>query len=253
MKIRIGILALIFKVYVSIIFSITALLFFPFLYVLIRKKSWNRIAFQGFVLWSRIFRFFCGYIIRKKQSEPLPNGPFIIAPNHASYLDIFVLHSLFPKNPFLFLGKSEILKYPIIRHYFNDFNIPVFRNNKIKAAKSFILSKKAIKDNWSILIFPEGGIADENRPNMMPFKDGAFKLAKAMDVPILPVTFVNNFELFSDPLDVFGKCRPGICEVVFHPLISTDYIQNHTDSEISALCYEQINAPLKSTYPNLIK
>jgi 1-acyl-sn-glycerol-3-phosphate acyltransferase len=81
------------------------------------------------------------------------------------------MYSIFPKHPFLFLGKDEILTYPIIKTYFKGLNIPVYRKDKRKAAISFIQAKKAVRDGWSIVIFPEGGIPDENKPALIPFKN----------------------------------------------------------------------------------
>ena len=68
-------------------------------------------------------RIFCFYIVRNVQSAELPDGPYIIVANHTSYLDIFFMYSMLPKHPFVFLGKSEILTYPIIRTYFKNLNI----------------------------------------------------------------------------------------------------------------------------------
>ena len=50
--------------------------------------------------------------------------------NHTSYLDIFLMYSILPKYPFVFLGKSEILSYPLIGTFFKDLNVPVDRKDK---------------------------------------------------------------------------------------------------------------------------
>ena len=78
--------------------------------------------------------------MKRVKTSKLPKGPYLVVANHASYLDIFLMFSLLPRSPFLFLGKSEILKYPIIKAYFRRMNIPVFRDNKLKAAKSIVQS-----------------------------------------------------------------------------------------------------------------
>ena len=59
-------------------------------------------------------RIFCFYHVRSVSRNPLPEGPYVIVANHTSYLDIFFMYSILPKHPFVFLGKSEILTYPII-------------------------------------------------------------------------------------------------------------------------------------------
>ena len=155
-------------------------------------------------------RIFCFYVVRCVEKEPLPEGPYIIVANHTSYLDIFFMYSMLPKHPFVFLGKSEILTYPIIRTYFKNLNIPVFRFDRKKVGVSFQLALEAIEEGWSLVIFPEGTIPEVDIPKMVPFKNGAFKIAKEANVPIVPITFTTNHLLFSDPTMVFGPARPGV-------------------------------------------
>lgn len=195
-------------------------------------------------------RIFCFYRIKKIVESPLPKGPYIIIANHSSYLDIFFMYSIFPKHPFLFLGKGEILGYPIIRTYFKGLNIPVYRKDRSKAATSFVLAKKAVYEGWSLVIFPEGGIPDDDNPKLIPFKKGAFKLAKALNIPIIPVTFTNHYRLFSDPLDFFGPARPGTSHVHIHPFITVQEIAELSEEELLEKCFNQINSPILLDHPH---
>jgi 1-acyl-sn-glycerol-3-phosphate acyltransferase len=249
MKIITGILSFLWKCYVGIVFSVVAVLLYPIFLVLLSTKKWKKISFRVFVFWSWIMRIFCFYTIKKITNHAPPKGPYILIANHASYLDIFFMYSLFPKHPFLFLGKGEILSYPIIRTYFKNLNIPVHRTDRIKSAESFGLAKKAVREGWSLVIFPEGGIPDTNRPNMMAFKKGAFKLAKTLNVPLVPITFTNHHLLFSDPMDLLGPARPGISHVYIHPFLSTEKIQHTTEAALLQECYDTIEAPLLKEYP----
>ena len=199
-----------------------------------------------------MMRIFCFYRVKKVIDSPIPEGPYIIVANHSSYLDIFFMYSILPKHPFLFLGKGEILSYPIIRTYFKGLNIPVYRKDRSKAATSFILAKKAVKEGWSLVIFPEGGIPDEGSPAMIPFKKGAFKLAKALDVPIIPVTFTNHYKLFSDPTNILGPARPGISKVLIHEAIKPEVIAEMTELEVLNVCFDKINEALVKENPGLI-
>jgi 1-acyl-sn-glycerol-3-phosphate acyltransferase len=244
MKLLKGIASFLWKIYVGAIFVIFALSLYPFFLIVLYHPKWKKISFRLFLFWSWCMRIFCGYFVRKMKQAPLPDGPYIIVSNHSSYLDIFLMYSIFPKHPFLFLGKDEILSYPIIKTYFKGLNIPVYRKDKRKAAISFILAKKAVRDGWSIVIFPEGGIPDENKPALIPFKKGAFKLAKQLNIPIVPVTFTNNYKLFSDPLDFFGTARPGISNVFIHEALSKDKIHEMSENEILEYCFKTINEPI---------
>ena len=186
MKILYSILYLLYKIYACILLVVTAILFFPTLAITSKKEKYFHHTHKLFVWWSRIYMFLIGWRLHVKQSQTLPDGPYIIVANHASYADIFVTPALFHKLPHIFLGKSEILTYPLVKHYFRKYHVPVFRDNKLKAAKSLIHARKKLEQGWTLIIFPEGGIPDNVRPTMIPFKDGAFRFACKNNRPIIP-------------------------------------------------------------------
>lgn len=244
-----GIFSLLWKLYIGLIFVITAIVYYPIIVPFLFSEKTKRIAFRFFVAWSWTVRV-CGfYFIKRLSKNDLPKGPYVIVANHASYLDIFLIYSIVPREPFIFLGKIEILSYPLIKTYFKRFNIPVDRRSLIKSAKSLIVAGKKVKEGWSLMIFPEGGIPDENNPKMTPFKEGAFQLAKSLNVPIVPITFMNNYRLLSDPSDVFGPARPGIIKVHIHPYFSVEEIANMTQKELTSACFDRINAPILKEFP----
>jgi 1-acyl-sn-glycerol-3-phosphate acyltransferase len=251
MRFILGVIGLFWKLYIALIFSVFAILFYPFFLVILLNSNWKKFSFKLFLIWSWLMRIFCFYGVKKLKNSSLPEGPYIIIANHSSYLDIFLLYSILPKHRFVFLGKSEILSYPIIRTYFKNLNIPVFRGDKSKAGQSYNLASKAVKEGWSIVIFPEGGIPDNQCPKMIPFKDGAFKLAKTLNIPIVPLSFTNNYKLFSDPTEILGPARPGISRVYIHEHVSQKVIQTMEIKEINKMCFDRINEPILFEHPNL--
>lgn len=250
MKKVLGVLSLIWKVYIGILFTIMAIFFFPFIYPLLFSDRNKKRAFYVFVVWSWTFRILCFYHTRKIRRAKLPEGPYIILANHISYLDIFLMYSILPQNRFLFLGKGELLRYPIIKAYFKHLNIPVHRGDRVKAARSLIHASREVKKGWSIVIFPEGGIPTKN-PKMMPFKSGAFQLAKSLNLPIVPITFTNNHLLFSDPSFILGPARPGVSRVYMHDFISAEDVARMDQKELMAHCHKLLNGPLLEEYPEL--
>lgn len=248
-----GIFGLLWKLYIALVFFIFAVLFYPFFWTLQLKESWRKSGFKIFILWSWMMRIFCIYPVRYKLKSALPQAPYIIVANHSSYLDIFLLHSILPQHPFAFLGKAEILKYPIVRTYFKALNIPVYRKDKSKAGQAIVQAKKAVEAGWSIVIFPEGTISEENIPQLLPFKNGAFRLAKDLNIPILPITFTQNFHLFSDPTIILGPAHPGVVEVYIHPFITPQEIAEQSIDALSQKCYQLIEQPLIEAHPELMK
>lgn len=232
------------KLYIGVWFITTLLLFYPLFWVLLRKVEWRRFTFPINVFWSRLMRMVCFYAVELEGEIEVKNSsPFLICANHTSYLDIFLMYSILPKHKFLFMGKSEILSYPLVKTFFKRLNIPVFRTDRVKAARSFILAKKNIDLGWSVVIFPEGGIP-EHPPKMVPLKDGAFKLAKAAEIGVLAMTFKNNYKLFSDPEYVFASARPGLVKVNIHPFINKEDVCSTTVEKLNNYVFNLLNSPL---------
>lgn len=141
------------------------------------------------------------------------------------------------------MGKSELLSYPLLKTFFKNLNIPVFRGDRLKAARSFIQARNEINQGWCIVIFPEGGIPYQT-PFLMEFKDGAFKLAKLAKVGLLPLTFKNNYHLFSDPEELLGLAHPGLAKLTIHPFISREQVELLSEKELNDLTFNAINSCL---------
>lgn len=245
MKIVIGIFGLCYKLYVGLIFVVTLLFFYPFIFITLQKISWRRWSFPINVVWSFTVRILCLIAVNPIGQKRFPKGPYLIVSNHTSYFDIFVMYSILPKHRFVFMGKSEILSYPLVKTFFKKLNIPVYRNNRTKAAQSFMQAKNAANNGWSIVIFPEGGIPDDDIPSMVPFKSGAFKLAQRCHLPIVPLTFLDHYHMFSDPGNWLGPAHPGLSRVCFHPIIHVEEFEHLTEEELSKKVYDVIAGPLR--------
>ena len=246
MKLLLGILSFTYKLYVGCVFVVTLLFFYPFLWMALSRKGWRKYSFPINVMWSYAVRILTFVHVWKMNKITIPKGPYLIIANHTSFFDIFLMYSLLPNHRFLFLGKAEILSYPLIKTFFKRLNIPVYRTDRLKAAKSIIDAQHAVQAGWSIVLFPEGGYQDENLPQLMAFKAGAFKLAKREKVPIVALTFLDNYHIFSDPFLFLGPAHPGISRVVFHPIITVEMIEQLSENELKEKCYELIASPLRA-------
>jgi 1-acyl-sn-glycerol-3-phosphate acyltransferase len=249
MKKVLGLVSLTYKLYVGLAFLVTLVVFYPPIAFLLRKSENKQKTMPWFSFWSRTFRLMIG--LPKKvvsRSPSFPDSPFIICANHASYLDIALMPSLLRGQDFLFMGKHEILEYPLLKTFFKRLHIPVNRTNRLQSARAFLSASNALKNGWSIVIFPEGGIPDGQRPKMISFKTGAFKLAMENQVPIVPVTFINNYRLFSDPGDWLGPARPGLAKVIIHSTILPEDYVHLTPETLSAHVYGIIDEPLRELY-----
>jgi len=193
--------------------------FYPLFLVFIKLRKFKTVlALEK--LWTRIFLPLAGIFFNIEQPHKFPNAPMIICPNHSSYFDIFASLRIMP-GYYAFLGKAELKHWPIFNIFFNSgMNILVNREDKMGAAQAFKKSLKAIAEGQSLIIFPEAGIPS-NAPKLMAFKDGAFALAIKKQIPIQPVTFLDNYKILKTGGFFKSRALPGRCKVIFHKPIET--------------------------------
>lgn len=77
---------------------------------------------------------------------------------------------------------------------------------------------KSLDKGRHLIIFPEGKIGG-NAPHLHDFKSGPFRLAIEKQVPIVPVTFPDNWKMLYVERRIWG--RPGVARVFVHRPIST--------------------------------
>jgi len=235
---------ILYRIYFALVFFLVLLILYPIFWVLLLKRENFERVFKLKVFTSRVILTLDFIGLRRLEKTPaLNHQPYVICANHSSYLDIILMYRILPRKKFLFIGKSELLKWPIINIFFKKLDIAVNREKRSSGMRSIIRAKQEIDNGWSIVIFPEGGIPLET-PTLAPFKNGAFKLAIDAQIPILPVTIVDNWKLFNvDPL-LTGSARPGFSRVIIHEPISTAGMDKKDLITLRQQTYDVINAPL---------
>jgi 1-acyl-sn-glycerol-3-phosphate acyltransferase len=208
-----------YKTYAYSVFIITLIPFYPITALLVLNKKTRKWSTPVFLTWSYLLSVLFLIFVKKQGAKPDKSTKIIIA-NHTSYLDIFMMYQILPMHHIVFMGKSEILNYPLIKTYFKHLHIPVNRSDKRQAAQSMLMAKRKLQEGWNIIIFPEGGIPDHIAPKMADFKPGAFVMAQKNNVSILALTLQSHYKLLSEPQNIKGSSRPGISKVFVHPEIS---------------------------------
>lgn len=176
---------------------------------------------QGFKLMrlqAKAILFLVG--IRTKVHGSIPddeNTSYIICSNHSSYLDVLMLYAIFP-NYFIIMGKKELGDVPLFNIYFKKMNILVDRKNAKAAHTSIVKACEAMEKGCNLAIFPEGTIP-HTAPRMKPLKNGAFRVARQLKMPIIPITFPNNYYLLEDSMKFGAHSRPGLANAYIHPPI----------------------------------
>ena len=113
-----------------------------------------------------------------------PRLPYVAVSNHESYADIFLI-SHFPWE-MKWLSKDTIFKIPFMGWMMRMANdISIKRGKRESVVSAIAGCRDRLAKNVSVMIFPEGTRSPTG--DMLPFKDGAFRLAIESGVPILPI------------------------------------------------------------------
>jgi 1-acyl-sn-glycerol-3-phosphate acyltransferase len=201
-------------------FILGLLVLYPLFYLFLSRKKWFPLAFKLKKFWAAWILLIPGLFVRiERKTDPakLPQ-PCIYCSNHVSYLDIVVSYILIP-NYFVFMGKQELNKAPLFRIFFREMNILVDRSSTMSSHRAFVRAAMEIKQGHSVFLYPEGTISSAGK--LRGFKNGAFKLAIEQQVPIVPITFLNNWKLLQNGGFFKSHGRPGISRIIIHEPIST--------------------------------
>ena len=113
-----------------------------------------------------------------------PRRPYVVVSNHESFADILLISHL--PWEMKWLSKAELFRIPILgwlMHLAGD--VPVKRGFGPSAIEAIARCREILAQRVSVMIFPEG--TRSPTAELLPFKDGAFRLAIDAGVPILPL------------------------------------------------------------------
>lgn len=220
MRFASALLSAAWKCYFFLVILLSIVVLYPFLFFFLQNERYYPRGFYLIRYQAKAILFFTGIRYTLEQPESLPSSPYIICPNHTSYLDILLIYASCDQF-FVFLGKKELGSIPLFNIYFKQFNLLVDRKNPKASSLALEQCAQRLRQGCNVVIFPEGTISTR-APQLRPFKNGAFKLAIQEQVPILPLTFTDNYKIVSArPNYFFDHSRPGKATVIIHEAIQT--------------------------------
>ncbi|MBL4716690.1 MAG: 1-acyl-sn-glycerol-3-phosphate acyltransferase [Bacteroidetes bacterium] len=170
-----------------------------------------------------------------------PDKPYIYCPNHTSYLDVPLLRVVLP-GYYHYMGKVELLKNFFFGIFFRTMDIPVDRSSIMSAHRAFVRAGEDLDKGVGVVMFPEGSITDDV-PNLSEFKPGPFRLAIKHNVPIVPITIIDNWKIMPDNKPLQG--RPGVSRIIVHePIDCTEFGKDDIE-RLSDMVYNKLNDTLK--------
>ncbi|WP_338874089.1 lysophospholipid acyltransferase family protein [Spirosoma sp. SC4-14] len=236
---------LLYTIWCAIYFVLLYLILFPVQYVFLQRDEWKPWAHKVNYIWGRLFFFGIGMPIRVDyRYKPDPEQVYVFCANHFSYLDIAAM-GVIVKNYYAFVGKSEVKHIPLLGYMFAKLHVQVDRDQPNSRAYSLAKSIRTLAAGRSIMIFPEGGIRAKHPPKMHhPFKDGAFIMAIQQQVPVVPITLLNNYKILPDTKKVRFHWYP--LRAVIHPPIATAGLTQENVEWLKEETYRIIDAELTS-------
>jgi len=109
---------------------------------------------------------------------------------------------------------------------------------------------QAIENNISVALFPEGTIPKHDNPKLIPFKDGAFRIAIEKQVPIVPVTLPHNWKILPD--DGKWLIHRHLMKLIIHEPIETTGMTLEDVDKLKEKTYQIIHEELKKHNPGLV-
>lgn len=208
---------ILYRIWFYILVALPIIVLFPILLVSILKESWYPYFFKLARFWAKFILTGMGFVWKIEREEiPETDKSYMFVANHTSMADIMLM-LVSVKNPFVFVGKKELAKIPLFGFFYKRTCILVDRNSEKSRKGVFLRAQRRLKQGLSICIFPEGGVPEEYIV-LDTFKDGAFRLAINHQIPIVPMTFLDNKKRFSY---TFFSGGPGKMRVKIHPFIET--------------------------------
>lgn len=157
-------------------------------------------------------RVFCGGVVRLMgwkidvdAARLSASRPCVFVSNHQSIMDLLVYGAIVPRRT-VAVGKREISKIPLFGWFFRaSGNLVIERGNSEAARQMLAAAARRLKEEGLSVWFMPEGTRNSGR-ELLPFKTGAFRLAAAAGVPIVPV--------IAAPLDAIVdtdrfRSRPG--------------------------------------------
>ncbi len=141
-----------------------------------------------YFLFLPIFGFlFYDFKVKRNEKFDLKKR-YIIAPNHISYIDVFALNYAVGQ-PLAYMAKQELFKWgTVLQRYVTNriWKLGAFAVNREKPALSTIKTvKEVFKANYSLCIFPQGGI--RKNKTIENINGGFIYFAKVNKIDIVPV------------------------------------------------------------------
>lgn len=224
---------------------LTAFLFFVMLFLAVPLSPFDRnrtVLHRQCFWWSDVLTRcnpFCDFqVVGMDYIDP--RQTYVIVANHQSLADIAVLYQT--RMQFKWVAKKSLFMVPFLgwclslaRH------IKIERGHRGSIMKVYREAGTWLRKGVSVLFFSEGTRSKTGK--MLPFRDGAFKLALQEEVAILPIAIKGTAAVIPKGRWILN---PGVkVRMSILPALETADLKSADLMELKKMAHEMIEAALR--------
>lgn len=229
-----------YSIYAMVLFVLSFFLIYPFFLLCIWIPGWQRAGRKATQFWAKFYFTIIFMPVKKVMHTKIKKGqPYLFLANHFSYLDIAMMG--YTPTEIMYVGKASIRKVPLFGYYFRKLHIAVDRGRLKSRVETMRRAGLALDQKTSVVLFPEGGIYSTKPPEMVPFKNGAFRLALEKQIPIIPVTISYNHLILPDNGKFLFRWHPA--KLVYHQELLPQV--GDTEEILKQRCFDIIHKQLR--------
>lgn len=127
-----------------------------------------------------------------------------------------------------FIAKQELFKIPVIgRVMHKSFCLPLDRKNARKDARTISKAIRLLKEQTAVIgIYPEG--KRNEGADLLPFKNGAFKIAQKSECPIVVAVIRNSERIMKN-----APFKRTEVSLAFAGVLDKEYVKTHNSNQLS--------------------
>ena len=233
----------------AVLFAVCYLIIgIPVLFVewLIGKKNphLRDISSLRMVQWAfRVICRICGVKLTVKGQENVPKDiPVLYVANHNSYFDIMITYALCPDLTG-YIAKDSLEKVPLLNIWMKRLYCLFLKRDDMKASlKTILQAIEYVKKGISICIFPEGTRNNGEELSMLPFRDGALKIAEKTGCAIIPISMNNTADIFEAH---FPRVKKVHVVIEYGKPIYPKELDKETRNHLGIYCHDLIQDTIK--------